>query len=63
MLHTYALEPYYNIIIDDLEAAGLELMEYRGEDYYYFIYNAKTQQYINPTFDGNMPCKIKNASG
>jgi hypothetical protein len=38
-------------------------MEYRGEDYYYFIYNAKTQQYINPTFDGNMPCKIKNASG
>ena len=58
-LHTYALEPYHNIIIDDLEAAGLELMEYRGEDYIYFIYNEDTEEYENIIFDGSMKCWLK----
>ena len=31
-IHTYANEPYHNIIINDLEDTGLELLEYRGDD-------------------------------
>jgi hypothetical protein len=29
MVHTYAGEPYHNIVINDLDTYGLELMEYR----------------------------------
>jgi hypothetical protein len=29
MVHTYAGEPYHNIIINDLDTYGLELLEYR----------------------------------
>ena len=31
-VHTYAGEPYHNIIINDLEESALELLEYRGDD-------------------------------
>lgn len=31
MVHVYGGEPYYNIIINDLDTEGLELMEYRGD--------------------------------
>ena len=52
-LHAYALEPYHNIIINDLEAAGLELMEYRGEEYIYFLYNIDSGEYENATLNGD----------
>lgn len=31
-VHTYAKEPYHNIVINDLEDFGLELLEYRGDE-------------------------------
>ena len=31
-VHTYAKEPYHNIIINDLENSALELLEYRGDE-------------------------------
>jgi hypothetical protein len=31
-VHTYAGEPYHNIIINDLEESALELLEYRGDE-------------------------------
>lgn len=31
-VHTYANEPYHNIIINDLDDYGLELLEYRGDE-------------------------------
>lgn len=31
LVHTYAKEPYHNIIINDLDMCGLELLEYRYE--------------------------------
>ena len=37
MLHAYALEPYHNIIINDLDEKGLELLEYRGDSPAYLI--------------------------
>ena len=59
MVHTYAKEPYHNIIINDLDMVGLELLEYRldapiyfwknanGDDIYdnYIINNASTKVY------------------
>lgn len=69
-VHTYALEPYHNIIINDLDEAAVELLEYRGD--------AKTSMYLfakaiesddkrlisgnfsNYTLNGNMQCFRKN---
>jgi hypothetical protein len=31
LIHTYAREPYHNIVINDLDTYGLELLEYRYE--------------------------------
>jgi hypothetical protein len=39
MVHTYAEEPYHNIIINDLEDNGLELLEYRGSTPMYLLYD------------------------
>ena len=47
-LHSYALEPYHNIIINDLDIAGLELLEYRGEDPLYLLYNVRTNEFVQP---------------
>lgn len=47
-VHDYAKEPYHNIILNDLDDCGLELMEYRGDDPMYFVYNANTQEATNP---------------
>ena len=46
MMHTYALEPYHNIIVNDLDEAGLEMLEYRGDEPLYLLYNVKAQQYM-----------------
>ena len=58
MIHTYALEPYHNIIINDLEDCGFELLEYRGDTNLYmprkistgdvsnFIINKKQKYYF-----------------
>lgn len=40
-LHTYAQEPYRNIVINDLNACGVELLDYIGEDISMYIYNQR----------------------
>lgn len=47
-VHEYAKEPYHNIVINDLDDCGLELLEYRGNEPMYFAYNANTQEATNP---------------
>lgn len=47
MLHTYALEPYHNIIINDLDDIGLELLEYRGDEPIYLLYHVDSAEYTN----------------
>jgi hypothetical protein len=37
-IHEYALEPYENIIINDLEDCSVELLEYRVKDKSAIIY-------------------------
>lgn len=38
-VHTYANEPYHNIIINDLDDYGLELLEYRGDSFLVYELN------------------------
>ena len=47
VVHTWAREPYENIIIEDLDEVGLELLEYRGEDPMYFLVSDKTNEVSN----------------
>ena len=47
LLHAYAGEPYHNIIIQDLDTRGLELLEYRGEEPLYLTYNTRSGMYTN----------------
>lgn len=61
VVHEYAREPYHNIIINDLEMCGLELMEYRGEDPMYFLVNTETDEVSNMTMSGTQgPYFYKN---
>ena len=60
-VHTYGNEPFSNIVINDLEDSGLELMEYRGNDPMYVFYKISQQQYDNFTINGNGECKIKDS--
>ena len=49
MIHTYAHEPYHNIVINDLDTYGLELLEYRYEKPMY-LYREKGSEVIDNAF-------------
>ena len=38
-VHEHSQDPYWNIIINDLDDYGLELLEYKGTDTLYLLYN------------------------
>lgn len=60
LLHTYALEPYFNIIINDLDDKGLELLEYRGSTPLYLSYNIDYEEYQRMDFDGSTECFLSS---
>ena len=62
-VHAYALEPYYNIIINDLEDSGLELLEYRGEEPLYLLYDVDAGVYNQMYFDGETECYLESTGG
>ena len=51
-VHAYGGEPLSNIIINDLDEMGLELLEYRGKDCLYFLIDATTGEFSNMVTDG-----------
>lgn len=53
-VHEYAKEPYHNIIVNDLDDVGLELLEYRGSTFLYLIYDQVAEEVTNYTFDGDV---------
>ena len=59
-VHDYAKEPYHNIIINDLDDCGLELIEYRGDFPIYFVYDAKAQEVSNMVLNTSQSYYIKN---
>ena len=62
MIHTYAEEPYHNIIINDLDKYGLELLEYRGSAPMYMLYDTANSEYNQMLFNGNMICYDTNGT-
>lgn len=50
-IHVYGQEPYHNIIIEDLDQNGFELMEYRGDTPLYLFFNYKTSEVDNIKFE------------
>ena len=59
-VHEYAKEPFHNIILNDLDDCGLELIEYRGDDPLYFVYNVGTQEVSNMVLNQNQVYYCKN---
>ena len=55
-VHTYALEPYHNIIINDLDEIAVELLEYRGDVPLYLLYDVEAGNFSNFTLNGDMKC-------
>ena len=51
-VHQHAQEPFWNIIINDLDDYGLELLEYRGDVPLYLVYDLE-QNVINQGFVEN----------
>lgn len=60
-VHQFANEPFYNIIVEDLDDYGLELMEYRGSTPLYFLINNNDDP-ENMTLDGNMELYDENGN-
>lgn len=56
-VHTYAQEPYHNIIINDLDNTGLELLESRADSPIYFLFESK-DNCRNIVLNGNMVCTL-----
>jgi hypothetical protein len=62
-VHTYAGEPYWNIIINDLETYGLELLEYRYDVPMYLYRNPHTNVFDNVIIENNVSVfYIKNGN-
>lgn len=52
-VHEYGKELYHNIIINDLDNYGLELLEYRGDKPLYLLYDEAAQIYTQMVIDGD----------
>lgn len=50
-VHEYGKELYHNIIINDLDNYGLELLEYRGDKPLYLLYDEDAQIYTQMVID------------
>jgi hypothetical protein len=57
-VHLYGGEPIHNIIINDLDISGLELLEYRYDKPMYLYRSITDTIFNNITLDGSKQCKI-----
>ena len=61
-VHLYGGEPLHNIIINDLDISGLELLEYRYDTPLYLYREASEgSDFLNVTIDGNKKCFIQKS--
>jgi hypothetical protein len=56
VVHLYGGEPLHNIIINDLDMSGLELLEYRYDIPMYLYREYNSPSFKNATIDGTIPC-------
>ena len=57
-VHEYAKEPWHNIIINDLDDYGIELLDYKGSKPLYMLINESTGEVSNMTLNAKMPCEV-----
>lgn len=65
-IHTYGQEPYFNIIINDLESCAVELIDYICDDAKMYIFELKAKDSMDPytqqiTFEGSDIANIWDA--
>lgn len=58
MVHQYAGEPFHNIIINDLEEYGLELLEYQYDVPMFLYRHIDSPIYTNALLKGEVECKV-----
>ena len=56
-VHEFAREPYHNIVVNDLDTFGVELMEYRGQEPMYMLANQSTLEVSQMALDGSATYK------
>ena len=54
MVHKYGNEPFHNIVINDLDDNGLQLLDYKGTDDIYLLKNVNSGLYEQVIFDGDV---------
>lgn len=59
LVHVYGEEPYHNIIINDLDDLGLELLEYRYDRPMYLYREVGSNTYTNVTLDGKKQIMVE----
>lgn len=60
VVQLYGGEPAHNIIINDLDMYGLELLEYRYDEPMYLYRDAvDSSDFVNITLDGDKPCSVE----
>lgn len=62
-VHTYAGEPYHNIIISGLDDYGLELLEYRYDVPMYLYRRKESPIFDNMLLNGNKQCQVDRGDG
>ena len=62
-VRNYGSELPSNIIINDLENVGVELLEYRGNTPMYMFRKEEDDIFTNMTFNGNQPCYYWSTNG
>ena len=65
-VHEFAQEPWQNIIVNDLDDYGIELLEYDGDKPFYYIIKTdvasgdnNSREVTNMTFNGDMQCQVR----
>ena len=64
-VHEYAQEGWQNIIVNDLDDYGIELLEYEGGTPLYYIIDYDggandSREVVNMTLDSEMPCWVRD---
>lgn len=54
MIHKYGNEPFHNIVINDLDDNGLQLLDYKGKEDIYLFKNVNSGLYEQISFDGDI---------
>ena len=61
-VHQYGGEPFHNIIINDLDEMGLELLEYRYDIPMFLIREVGNNEYIQGTLNADTPFTLADGS-